>query len=343
MGSYEITQEYNQYLYHYEKVVTDVAYSRVEWYVDDVLRETTSGDGVKTEATFQPWFLIGSIPGTDYEIKAIAYPWVGEGSDTDSFTLTVYQIFEILEMRPADWSASSYEAYSYGGYMNHTAYVKTSHPYFNIGWAVDWEITYTTHGDGDTTETSLAFYTLPGDIKGKTYTITASAVANRADNQGNLPMDIKSYELTVYEPIIRTDVEGGGDPNLPNVNGHAELTRFYKSGSDVVVDWYVSAYYNGDNPPGFYNVTTEFKNTIQDFWGPGAHKQAPPVGDEAGPSGFLSADNRSFVESGSISNSLVGGADDEFGYNCAAYIRLTVSARLRDDWHFIHTEFFAAD
>ena len=130
-GSNETTQGYNQYLEHTEYVKTDVAYSRIEWYVDDVLKETTSGDGVKTEATFHPWFLIGSDAGTDFVIKAIAYPWEGEGSDTDSFTLTVFVPFQIVTMRSND---GSYEDYNYGDAQGiwHLAYLTTSEPYYTV-------------------------------------------------------------------------------------------------------------------------------------------------------------------------------------------------------------------
>ena len=48
-GKYKVTRGWNQYLKHTVTVVTDQPYSRVEWYVDDVLKETTSGDGVKTK------------------------------------------------------------------------------------------------------------------------------------------------------------------------------------------------------------------------------------------------------------------------------------------------------
>ena len=101
-GSYEPVQYYNQYLDHTEKVITDVPYSRIEWYVDDQLKGTTTGDGVKTEAVYQPYHLIGSAEGTAYEIEAIAYPWEGDGSDTDSFILTVYKADIIEEMRSSD-------------------------------------------------------------------------------------------------------------------------------------------------------------------------------------------------------------------------------------------------
>ena len=334
---------WHDYLYHTANVRTDKPFYDVIWYVDDELAGYTFwSDGPSTtEAFFSLYWLTGSHDGTTYTIKADAWT-IGDNnvaeSDTDSYELTVYRPFQIEEMYPA---YGGHEGYDYGSGAYNASYVRTSEPYDRVEWYVGSDRQSTSLGDGVRMSAVHVFYLTSDSVKGTLHTITAVAWYE-ADN-GEMVSNTKSYELTVYEPIIRTDVEGGGDPNLPNVDGHAELTRFYKSGSDVVVDWYVSAYYNGDNPPGFYNVTTEFKNTIQDFWGQGAHKQVPPVGDEAGPSGFLSTDNRSFVESGSISNSLVGGVKDKIGYDCAAYIRIKVSDRLADDWHFIHTARFKAD
>ena len=243
-GSYEATQTYNQYVTHIEYVRTDVAYSRIEWYVDDVLKETSSGDGVKTEATYQPWHLIGSDAGTDYVIKAIAYPWEGDGSDSDSFTLTVILPFQIVDMSP------SYGSYDISNYTNwsHTARVRTSEPYYCISWYVDGVYQETSWGDESTTEATFSPYTLSGNLRGEEHEIKAYAYMMGGSS------DTDSYTLTVYTSEIYSNTKELG------VYGWAELSRQYYSHPYINVDCNVYAY-NSSNTDrkrrGSYEFTHE--------------------------------------------------------------------------------------
>lgn len=244
-GSHVATQAYNQYLMHIEYVRTDVAYSRIEWYVDDVLRETSSGDGVKREDTYQPWHLTGNDAGTDYVIKAIAYPWVGDGSDSDSFTLTVITPFEIADMSP---SYGSYEMSNYSNW-SHTARVRTSEPFSSVVWSVDGAVEHTTTGDGTTTVASFSPYTLTGSVIGETHEIKAVAHINGGGS------DTDTYTLTVYKPEIDSSIKKLG------VSGHAELSKQYYSHPYINIDCYAYAYNssNTDHPRrGFY----EFKHEV---------------------------------------------------------------------------------
>ena len=127
----------------------------------------------------------------------------------------------------------------------------------------------------------------------------------------------------------------------PDVFGCIELTRHYYSHPNVVMEYAVTAYYTGDEDDRF-TVTTEYKNTIFHFWGQNAHKQEPPMGQELGPTGSIHKNNRFFPDSGSIPNSLEGGADPNNRYSCEAYIRMVVSdGRLGDEhYHFKPTHSF---
>ncbi len=324
-GNYEVTQAYNQYVMHTETVETDQPYSRVEWYVDDVLRETTSGDGVKTEATYHPYFLIGSFVGTDYVIKAVAYPWEGEGSDTDSFTLTVKtEHFEILKMAPNLWFTTEVYDYGYGG--NHMVRLETSRPYYYIAWYVDDEFYSTFYNNTDNSGT-FAFGNitgLTGSIAGTTYTIKAIAYA--LDTTVNPTSDTDSYEVTVYEPLYTYDVDGKTTPDIPDVYGYAEITRHYRSGDDIIFDYYADAFYTGNDEDKEYSVSTEIKNTIHGL------DDATPQGE----TGTLDIDNFWFryggTDGGTISASLssgIGGTE----YRCEAYVRIkVVDGDDRDDY-----------
>ena len=150
----------------------------------------------------------------------------------------------------------------------------------------------------------------------------------------------KSYKITVYKPQSTTDVEVG-PKKYTDVDGYIELTRHYYSHPYVVMDYRVSAHYIGDEDD-IYDVGTEYKNTIVDFWGPGIDKPEPPAWrDQLGPTGSISKQNRYFPDSGSISNSLVGGANPNGEYSCKAYVRLTVSAfRGKEDYHFEPSQWF---
>ena len=90
----EYTEEYRGYLNHTAYVKTSEPYYTVEWYVDDVYQNSSYGDSNNpiTEAYFSPYWLEGSIDGTTYTIKAVAYSMDANTLiNTDSYTLTVYR------------------------------------------------------------------------------------------------------------------------------------------------------------------------------------------------------------------------------------------------------------
>ena len=124
----------------------------------------------------------------------------------------------------------------------------------------------------------------------------------------------------------------------PHIYGHAELSRHYYSHPYVVVDWYVYANtsYKGKEKWKF-NVTTEFKNTVKNFYNCQVDKEA--LGSH--PSGTLTKENRTFSKSSSIYNSIEDG-EPGVSYECEAYITIEVDdGRNPDsDWHFIETNSF---
>lgn len=327
---YEPIQNYNQYLEHNVYMLTDGPFSRVEWYVDDVLKETTSGDGVKTEATFQPWFLIGSDAGTDFEIKAIAYEWDGDGSDTDSFTLTVFLPFQIVKMKSDD---GSYEDYNYGYSQGiwHLAYVETSEPYYMVQWYVDDVYKETDFGDDVKTGAYFWPYWLPGDIRGETYTIKAEVFVN---NDADSPNDTDFYDLTVYAPIFTSTVETPPQKN-PGVSGYAELTRQYYDGNNISIDCYVVA----SNPADTRcKAWSRFRHTLT---GRVAIERDDPINADGitapQPIGYYS-------RSESLTHQSIGTIDENQRLTSNAYIRLVVNGPGGEDHWFVgNTEVFTDD
>ncbi len=248
-GSYEVTQIYNRYLVHTEMVKTDVPYSRIEWYVDNVLRETSSGDGIKTEATFQPYFLSGSAAGTDYVIKAIAYPWDGDGSDTDFFTLTVFLPFQIVKMRPV--YASDYY-YNWRGGESHRTYVETSEPYMSVDWYLDGIYQYTSLGNNVFTSVEFTFSgpNLFGSITGETHPLMAKVWYK--DVNGDFAFVTESYDILIYKPIVEHRTSDEGIIFMAAINRH-----FYENGS-IIATHQVGAY----TPTGKGILTYRYKREV---------------------------------------------------------------------------------
>lgn len=246
------------------------------------------------------------------------------------FSLTSYgNGFHIVDMYP---SYGGYEDDS--GYLYNTAYVKTSEPYYGIAWYVNDVLVSNPSGDGQKTEAYFSPNSsdYPGSVTGKKYQIKATAWS-LPDAEGHYQSDTKSYDVMVYSAMSKTEVLTTPKKHT-DVSGYIALNRHYYSHPDVVMVYSVSANYSGDEDESYF-VTTEYKNTIWDFWGPGAHKQEPPWDQQQGPSKTLSKNDRSFSDSGSISNSLVGGAEPDGEYLCGAYVRLVVSANRRQDhYHF---------
>ncbi len=99
MESYDgIYEDYNygysQGIWHLACVKTSKPYYSVEWYIDGVHQKSSYGDSDnnEVEAYFWPYWLNGTLKGTKYTIKAIAYSMDANAvMVTDSYTLTVYQ------------------------------------------------------------------------------------------------------------------------------------------------------------------------------------------------------------------------------------------------------------
>ena len=224
--------------------------------------------------------------------------------------------------------------------MYHCAYVRTDSPIYNIGWTVGG----VTQGETfalDSAPTTAYFYPdfLTGEVTGTTYELSVG-VWEWDEDDAVFRSDTDSYTLTVYG-IMGKDTPLVFPKKYKNVFGYIELTRHYYSHPDVVMDYYVSAYYTGDEERDSFSVTTEYKNTIVDFWGPGGDKEEPPWDQQQGPTKEIHKDDRSFNDSGSISNSLVGGAHPNGRYSCKAYVRLVVNGRQgEDNYHFEPSHWF---
>ncbi len=240
---------------------------------------------------------------------------------------------EIEEVRPFYWN---YDLYQYSSSdVSHYAYAKTDTPYYVVEWYVDGVYVGYSPGanegeENGPTEASCCFEVGTGTITGTTYTITAKAW-DQEDHSDDLS-DTDSYEVTVYQPIV---LSSPSPKPLDDVWGRAELSKHYRSGNDVTMDYYVSVYYNGDEEVE-YSVTTENKNTIFDL--PGGLVSVP--GDD--PSGKIGYDEndsdlqRSFSDSGSITNGALANGREGVEYRCEAYVRITVNANPKRDWHFAH-------
>ena len=240
---------------------------------------------------------------------------------------------EIEEVRPFYWG---YDLYEYGGSngVSHYAYAKTDKPYYVVQWYVNGVYVGYSPGanegeENGPTEASCYFEVGTGTISGTTYTITA--IATDQENHNDDLSDTDSYEVTVYKPITKTDPT---PKMLDDVYGRAELSRHYRNGNDVIMDYYVTVYYHGDEEVE-YRVTTENKNTVDTpnglitVHGP----------DPSGEIGYDEDDpdlQRGFPDSGSITNSSLGTGNFGIEYRCEAYVRITVGATPKRDWHFIN-------
>ena len=92
--------EYTDSFYHYAYVKTSEPYIVVDWYINGNYAGYSTGDNVKTEATFSPnpYRYPGSLRGKVYTIKAVAYSLYDENekkhhSDTASYDVTLYEPF----------------------------------------------------------------------------------------------------------------------------------------------------------------------------------------------------------------------------------------------------------
>ena len=311
--------------YHRVYVETDMVFYEVNWYVDGKHSGWSDGSNVRDHTWFTLSNLTGNHNGTSYEIKAEVWSLDENGNtafDTDSYTLTVYT-FQMVEMYP---SKGGYEDFSNS--LWHTAYIKTSRPYDYLYWFINGTIVgYDISGNGQ----SEAYFTTipedyPGSISGISYTVSAYA-----SKGGAWVSD--SYQVTVYKPMIdtQTDREKKGRAKIyPEVSGYTELSRHYRVGNDVIMDYYLLANYFGNDENIEYTVYGECKNTIIGL-----------TDSKPGDSGKkkIHTQDRLMVVSDSVSQSLAGGNSDT-EYQCEAYIRLVVSDGTNPDEHihFTHDE-----
>ena len=169
---------------------------------------------------------------------------------------------------------------------------------------------------------------LSGSLGGTDYTI--KAVAWYTDDDGFSYSFTQTYQLTVYKPdytydVDKLDVNGKPDPDFPEVQGYSEITRYYRSGDDMILNYYVSASYTEDADKSFTGVV-EIKNTIH-----GLDEDRYDYTDISA----LDKDNRFF--SGPFNS------DDDFTliasfssgttgqiYKCEAYVRLKITRNLAD-------------
>ena len=138
---------------------------------------------------------------------------------------------EIVEMYP---SYGEYEDYS--GYLDHTAYVKTSEPYTAVDWYVTdvqsaeiWRWRESDVGDGVKTEAYFSPNTsdFPGCFQGQIYTITAKA-------WGNTSSDFESYDVTVYTQSFDPIIDGGIGGNT-GVYGSATIWHIGWTGRTAIL------------------------------------------------------------------------------------------------------------
>lgn len=146
------------------------------------------------------------------------------------FLLSFVGNSEAIEIETLVPYSGSYEEYDYGYY--HTAYIRTDEPFYDINWYLDGHYVGRTDGNNIKTEVYFNFFGL-GSIKGKKYTIKATAWSMDAD--GNTASDTKFYEMTIFTPAYKSKCIGDG------ICGHVELTRQYYDGSSIAVDYYAYA------------------------------------------------------------------------------------------------------
>ena len=209
-----------------------------------------------------------------------------------------------MEIGPANWW--SYDVYDLGDGAFHRASLTIDEPFYCVWWYINGE--YAGWSDGSNVKTRADFTfsgVTDGDIAGNAQTI--SAEVGWLEDNGDATIVPDSYTIIVWEPIFTFEVWGGSTKRNPDVSGYAELTRHYRSGNDVTMDYYLEVIYRGDEEKEF-DVSTENKHTI---FG---------LGSELGssPSGTIDEEDNWFYDSGSITNSALAGGDSDTEYDCEA-------------------------
>ena len=326
-------------LYHRTYVKTSQPYASVDWYVDGVYVGASVGDlcHLKIEAYFSPYWLTGSVEGTSYTIKANARPLPNDPdgfvSDTESYELTVYSPFEIVEMKSTD---GSYEDYNYENQQGdrdlrgiwHLAYLETSEPYHTVKWYINDVLEETSFGNINNPRYEAYFspYWLPGSLRGTTYEI--KAVASFTEDG---PTATDSYGLTVYAPKFTRTAEVIPQNN-PDVSGYVELTRQYYDGENITIDCKVVAY-------NFISLGckaySRFKHALT---GRMTIERDHPIDAE----GILVPQPIGhYLHSDSLSHPNIGEIGEDERLVSQAYVRLVVNSfNGEDNWFVDNTEIF---
>lgn len=333
-GGYE---DRSGWLYHRAYVQTSEPYTYIYWYVNNkFVASTFASDNVTTDAYFTPSGYPGSHNGTTYTIKAKAWSIPDANgnvqTNTDSYDVVVYRTFHIVRLTDS-YSTNGYDDGS-GAYCQ--PLIETSEPYSSIDWEFD-GVQRTTLGDGiKTVDSSNFFGPLSGtDVKGKKYTITATAKIPTGDGEFSAT---DSYTFIVYKPKVISGYKQPDvweKPNVTGVYGYVQLSRHYHDGSNIVVDGYVYA----SNPTD--NVACEAKSWFRQseydaaLVPTGWEKQDPPIGVRnpatlMGPGEF-------YYDSGSsaISYPVKGGVigkDQTIILNAHVHLQVTGNG-VTDVWH----------
>lgn len=229
--------------------------------------------------------------------------------------------FEIEEMIPDDYFRRYY-ANDLGYGATHRVRVKTSHPYYCVDWYVDDAFHSSSYNNNDYTliRAYAKITGLTGSLSGTIYTI--KAITYEWDGAMSSTSDTDSYEVTVYKPIYTYDVDGKADPDIPEVSGYSEISRYYRSGDIIILDYDAYLFYHGNDNKKKFKVWTEIKNTIHDLDYP-----------ETGKIGTLDKDEPCFTDSGTISASLSRGETGE-KYLCEAYVRIAARDGRNEDHYY---------
>lgn len=145
------------------------------------------------------------------------------------------------------------EDYSYGGFIYHTGYVRTTEGLGFVKWYVDGKYETSSYVNNGETEAYFSPYWLKGSLQGIDYTITAIAYSlEDEDGDGEPDTHSRSYQLTVWKPTVVAL-----DSNHTKTVGYVEITKLYYDSGDAVCDGYIYV----------YNLSSDETYNIKDWGG----------------------------------------------------------------------------
>lgn len=143
--------------------------------------------------------------------------------------------FEIEVMKP-----SFGDYYDYSGYLYHSAYVKTSEPYYAVSWYLNGKYVGCSGGEADDIEAFFAFDSYaedpPGSPHGKTYTLKAEAWSIGTIDNPSVKAT-KSYNVTVYS-VPKTD-DRYGNHTFAHMKGSVDV-GWNGTKAETTADGYIS-------------------------------------------------------------------------------------------------------